>query len=66
MHNTMLNTERRIRVPETETEGQEGLVQEKCWSGTESKGTEKLLWLPNPHPKLPDEHVLVCSPSAPQ
>lgn len=51
MHNTMLNTERRIRVPETETEGQEGLVQEKCWSGTESKGTEKLLWLPNPRPQ---------------
>lgn len=46
VHNAALNTERRIRVPETETEG-----QEKCWSGTESKGTEKLLWLPNPRPQ---------------
>lgn len=46
LHNATLNTERRIRVPETETEG-----QEKCWSGTESKGTEKLLWLPNPRPQ---------------
>lgn len=51
MHNTMLGTEQRIRVPEMESEGQEGLVQEKCWSGTESEGTKKLLWLLNPRPQ---------------